>query len=193
MKKKYIVELEDNQILYTAVKDKDGVPFIKLLQTSPYTAPDLEQVKDDAYTEGYDGGHKVGYAMGLDDAWEAARTIIKMEWEEKNKIFGKLILLSNIFSDNTAAEAIEKLKQYEQEQDAEIKVGDEVGYYGVADEHGNVNYSGVVLEIREEDYLVMEKTGKTYALKKKLVMSKTGRHFPEIAAVLEKMRKRQEQ
>lgn len=287
MEKKFIVGLEEGEGLYKTKLNALNEPVIREITCEPYTAPDLEQIKREAYEKGFDAGrmlnkgkyekgladmyevmkkiildkedggfdtttyckifgygisfhailkrftaseiiakieeyedgydkghkdaisnhddlllvtaakakdegYKEGIQQGLTDAWNAARTIIKMDWEEKNKIFGKMILLSNIFSNYTAAKAIGKLKQYEDSKQ-EISVGDEVSYYGVADEHGNVNYSGVVLEIREDDYLVMEKNGKTYQLKKKLVMSKTGKHYPEMAAILEKMREGQEQ
>lgn len=192
MKKKYIIELEDNQMAYTTTVI-DGMAFIKLLQTLPYTEPDIEQVRKEAYDKGYEdcrddldlgeiknNAFNDGYKCGLDDAWEAARTIVKIDWVDENKIFGKLILLSNIFSDNTAAEAIEKLKQREQKQE-EIKVGDEVkSTFG----------KGVVVKVEKEHVGYIYNDG-TWGFNPFREVTKTGRTFPEIAAVLEKMREEQ--
>lgn len=215
---KYIIELEDKpfhkedgDFLYRAkgfnslVFDMTGIGKL-----TPYPEPDLEQVRKEAYEEGRNSllieVQKAGkntikleddeyYQRGLADAWEAARKIIRMPEGDLLNLFTEcysaVCTSLQVFLKYDASEVIAKIKAWEDGKQ-EIKVGDEVGYYGVADEHGNVCYSGIVLEIRKGDYLVMEKDGKTYALKKKLVMSKTGRHFPEIATVLEKMREEQE-
>jgi len=189
--KKYIIELDEdphNIRLMQLKNGGNGVPVTEFKVVCPYKEHDIEQVRKEAYEKGFDAGRMLNtgkYEKGVNDAWEAARTL----WNtaKRKEIFGYTVFSTALMS-LTGQEAIEKIREYEQKKDAEIKVGDEVGYYGVADEHGNVCYSGIVLEIRKDDYLVMEKDGKTYALKKKLVMSKTDRHFPEIAAVLEKMR-----
>lgn len=51
MKKKYVIELEDGQTAYTTVM-MDGASYIKLLQTLPYTEPDIEAIRCEAYEEG---------------------------------------------------------------------------------------------------------------------------------------------
>lgn len=50
-KKKYIIELEDNQTAY-APTIIDGISYIKLLQTLPYTEPDIEAIRCEAYEDG---------------------------------------------------------------------------------------------------------------------------------------------
>lgn len=191
---KYIVELKKNETLYkAATRESDGTAYVCSAIGTPYTEPDLEQVRKEAYDKGYDdakSGYDNGFENGMIVAWDAARKIASDDAGQNHVIFGQHFA-NVIFNTFTASEAIEKIKEYEDGKQ-KINVGDEVGYYGVADEHGNVNYSGVVLEIREEDYLVMEKDGKTYPLKKKFVLTKTGRHFPEIDSVLEKMRGEQD-
>lgn len=181
----YIINIPDSvdRIIYINVNPMNGKTYTAsygIDNLTPYIEPDLKQVRKEAYEE----GRKVGIKDGMCEAWEAARTL----WNtaKRKEIFGYTVFSTALMT-LTGQEAIEKIRQYEHGKE-KIKVGDEVGYYGVADEHGNVCYSGVVLEIREDDYFVMEKTGKTYALKKNLAQGKTGRHFPEIAAVLEKMR-----
>lgn len=201
MEKKYIIELPENthwiQWLMEGTKDHHPyMDFKSVEDLTPYTEPDLEQVRKEAYEKGFDAGRTLNtgkYEKGLNDAWEAARKIVLdvIPLDALVKMFGNdpYSLIGKIFEVYSASEVVTRIKAWEEEQkeQKEIKVGDEVGYYGVADEHGNVCYSGVVLEIRKDDYLVMEKSGKTYQLKKKLVMSKTGHHFPEIATVLKKM------
>jgi preprotein translocase subunit YajC len=91
---------------------------------------DLEELNSDYINEHYGSLQDDAYQRGLDDAWEAARKIIEMTsppyWEVFNEykedLFGKI----------SAAEAIAKLKAYEEKQkaDDEIKVGDEVKTQG---------------------------------------------------------------
>ena len=225
MRDKYIIELEDKpfhnedgDFLYRAkgfnslVFDMTGIG-----KMTPYTEPDIEQVKADAYLKGLNDGQGVifastqnnafnngykkcledweqvrkeerdrgyddGYHQGLSDAWEAATKILKANWRERNGTFGAVTLLEDIFLDNTPAEAIEKIRQYEQELENEFKVGDEFE-----------NESGkkfVVLKMNGKEIdRYIDCDGGTYHMNVKYrVMRKTGRHFPEIAAFLEKMR-----
>lgn len=122
---------------------------------TPYTEPDLEQIRKEAYEKGYEDGfvagylkaeksgqsfYEDGYKRGLSEAWEACR----------------------------------------------IKVGDEVER--ILD--GEVDSKAVFLEENNGYYHCLFWTGSfftTLSYPKKL-FRKTGRHFPEIAAVLEKMR-----
>ena len=85
------------------------------LPITPYAAPDLEQVRKEAYED--------GYQRGLADAWEAARKIADIPYDEGEKIFG--VTGWHIIEKRTASEVIEKLKAYEQEQE-EFKFGDEL-------------------------------------------------------------------
>jgi len=188
--KKFTIEIPDDKIGDFIGNTHFLMPYMMAghighhdtgLPIEPYTVPDLEQIRTDAYDDGYKAGREAERArqpdlarvrleaeqLGMVLAWEAARKIWKYDTTTLKAIFGEGIMRMDWFMNFTAAEAIEKLKAYEQKQDVEIRVGDEVGYYGVADEHGIVCYSGVVLEIKEDDYLVMEKNGKTYALEKK--------------------------
>ena len=75
------------------------------------------------------------YQRGLDDAWEAARKISVIELngglsgKDMMKIYGTMDV-HKIYDDNTASEAIAKLKAYEEKAEDEIKVGDEVNWLG---------------------------------------------------------------
>lgn len=187
MGKKYIIELKDNELLYKTTIIND-LPYIHTVLAKPYTEPDLEQVRKEAYDKGFEDGkelcplpevcHNNAYQKGLSDAWEAARKIANMPYGEEEKAFGSGGWA--FVEKHTASEAIEKIRQYEQEK--EFKVGDEFE-----------NESGkkfVVLKMNGKEIdRYIDSDGKTYLMSAKYtVMRKTGRHFSEIASVLEQMR-----
>ena len=120
------------------------------------------------------------YQKGLSDAWDAARKISHCAlWDDYRTDTGKLsVYTGDVLDYYTASEAIEKLKAYEQEKDAEIKVGDEV-----------VAASGkaVVLRVLDVNAYYVYKDA-TWGFMRCDELVKTGRTFPEIATVLEKMR-----
>ncbi len=172
---KYIIELDEdpNNIRLMQLKNgEDGVPITKFKGIYPYKEPDIEQVKADAYND--------GYKYGKHDAWEAAKKIWKYDKTTLKAIFGERVMRMDWFMMNlTASEAIEKLKAYEQEQ--EIKIGNEVET--VKD---GVRYT--VLSAVNDVYHVLGDNGKIYIYTGRNKLRKTGRHFPEIAAVLKKMK-----
>lgn len=98
----------------------------------------LEELNSDYINEHFGDLQDEAYQRGLDDAWEAARKIFGYEIDggiplnEIGKVFGyaedAIFCTADIIRHNTAQEAIEKLKAYEEKQkaDDEIKVGDEV-------------------------------------------------------------------
>lgn len=157
---------------------------------TPYTETDLEHVRKEAYEAGAkssaiviadDKAHEA-YQRGLADAWEAARMIIcEMDYEDCMKIFGG-DNRNHIFALSPTT-VIEKLKAYEQEQE-EIKVGDEV-------ENTQTGVKFIVTHQWKNNRGEQGVSGFNYscsAFSTALdLVRKTGRHFPEIAAVLEKM------
>lgn len=58
---------------------------------------------------------KKEYNRGLKDAWECARKIAEMRWEDCEKLF-ELAQLQSIIFDFTAQEAMQKIKEYEERQ-----------------------------------------------------------------------------
>ena len=83
----------------------------------------------------------------------------------------------DVLENISASEAIEKIRQYEQEKE-EIQVGDEVI---------SPNGKGVVTEITDIYVRIMYAKGSGQVVKSE-DLTKTGRHFPEIAEVLQKMK-----
>lgn len=139
---------------------------------------------------------------GMNKVWEAARKIIRI-WrvtpsDKLYAIFGLTMsgpifsALHDLFNAQTAEEAIEKLRAYEEQQKAaedEIKVGDEI-IYTCCD--GMVRF--VVWEISDDRYEGTRTIksdalgGWTWVKKKAKGIKKTGRHFPEVADLLKKMK-----
>lgn len=127
------------------------------------------------------------YEDGLNDAWEAARTVVDCKvpfdfWELSS---GQSMLA--VFRRYSVKEAIEKIREYEEEQKkaAEIKIGDEV-----TDDEG---WNGVVTFISPDGkYLVVTLQDGNALRWKKESFKKTGRHFPEIAEVLKQMQEAEE-
>ena len=126
---KYIIELKDRETLYKAAI-KNGEPYVTIALGKPYTEPDLEQVREEAYEQGqkdlrescvpqdeeaYGIGYNEGFQCGLDVTWDAARKIENLPEAEKFEIFGEYDMF-HIMRRYTATEAIEKIRQYEQSQ-----------------------------------------------------------------------------
>lgn len=162
----------------------------------------IEEAKRCIYGEEYEKGRKdvetqfcsydacknrqEEYQRGLTDAWEAARFIADMPYGEEEKAFGSggwAFIVKH-----TASEAIEKIRQYEQEKE-EIKVGDEV--IPRETEYDDM----IVTRLWKDDYDsdCIDAIGFDGRISSFLVsrVSKTGKHY-EIATVLEKMRGEQD-
>lgn len=175
---KYVIEIPEDRIkdgkLYLMAEVESVVPtrIQTGIKTTPYTEPDEQEIIDKAHEE----------------AWEFMGKIECMTCGEVHDVFG-------IDEDNSAwlcnqlsySDAKARYDQWKAEHE-QIRVGDEVGYFGVADNDGNVCYEGVVIEINNDTCRVLEKDGSTYELNKTLIRHKTNRHFPEVAELLEKMR-----
>lgn len=209
MGKKYIIEIKRLERLYKAFINAYGKPEITWLSPevdlTPYTEPDLERVKktahDDGYSEGYQAGREdlnlvmsnveqvrlEAEQLGMVLAWDAAKKVSHGAlWDDYRTDTGKLSVYTGAVLDYyTAAEAIEKLKTYEQEQN-EIQVGDEVAFHH---DDGRPDTVVVVTYIGQDGFIDgMDGRGTQYAHKNPKKWTKTGKHFPEVAAVLEKMR-----
>ena len=213
MGKKYIIELPENThwIQWIMEGTKDHHPYMDFKQVEdlpPYTEPDLEHVRKEAFEEGkkrakvqaeLDVCHdiekvaKENYKAGLADAWETARKIHYMPEGDILDLFpdcyASVCTAAQAILKYDASEAIAKIKEHEDGKQ-EIKVGDEVER--ILD--GEVDSKAVFLEEDKGYYHCLFWTGSFFATLSypKKQFRKTGRHFPEIATVLEKMRGEQE-
>ncbi len=203
MGKKYIIETGDGKniirncgktMLAVRVAIGKTVGSINTgIELTPYTEPDLEQVKKEAYDEGYISGSKedfdeaylTGYNQGLADAWEAARKIGDMPYGEEEKAFGSGGW--TFIEKHTAHEAIDMLKAYEDSKQ-ELHIGDVVTFktaYG--------KESGIVVDCHVPDvysdvdkYIVWCGGRVEYLVREWL--TKTGVHIPEITSILQKIK-----
>ena len=161
-----------------------------------------EKAQEEAYQRGYETAkHKcniqaekdlreVGerhYQKGLSDAWKAARKIIRMQEVDLLNLFTEcysaVCTSLQVFLKYDASECIEKIRQYEQKQE-EIQVGDEVKWNG---DESDAMF--VVTHISEDGYMSgINSEEMRYDRRNPENWTKTGRHFPELVAVLEKMR-----
>lgn len=134
------------------------------------------------YQRGYEDGKKnhekvrnddmgYGYQRGLEDAWECARKIACIrtdaEWKEFFEFLDvELFHPEDIFTKYTASEAMQKIKDYEEWQNEEIKVGDEVKVcdcIGIVTRHAPKTRTCYVMyrdgSCGEEELTDCEKTG----------------------------------
>ena len=128
------------------------------------------------------------YERGLNDAWGAAKKIILMEPSgfsliQMDEVFGT-VSPAEVFKKHTVAEAIAKIEAYEEKKKSEdeILVGDEVK---------NGFAFGVVTDVNE-DILYGIRSGALSFQCNKEDVTKTGRHFPEVVELLEKMKEGKE-
>ena len=179
--------------------------YINSIKAIMYKAKDnLLDIADAIYQQGYEAGkadtpftdteeaEEKAYNRGLADAWDAARKFIEFEGNGGyspsvlREMFGETPIRS-IFKHNTAAEALAKIKAYEdkQKQDTEIKVGDEVitKYKDHAVAVRDTYYIG---EDREPFTLIWFGTHMSSCRVNEL--SKTGKHYPQISEIMAELR-----
>lgn len=193
--------------LYREIKPKVGrmINLCHQIEDKAY-APDLEQVRKEAYDEGYVSGSKEdydeaylkGYNQGLADAWEAARKIIRMpegDLLDLFDVYSSVCTPVQVMLKYDASEVIAKIKEYEDGKQ-EIKVGDivrlksapeiEIWVTDISDEDGG-RLSGLALKSVGDNCEI----GDTYAYREIYMFERTGKHY-DVATVLEKMREGQE-
>lgn len=134
--------------------------------------------------EGVKAQIRKAYDKGLSDAWDAAKKIFDMDGDTIVEVFDDYSPY-NVTQKCTAAEAIAKIKAYEdkQKQDAEIKVGDEV-YSDAFDDKGIVTH----ITNDKVSCVCIICNGFTMMKVGLCGLHKTGRHFPQIAEVLAELR-----
>ena len=195
---KYIIEVDDkyvspdNKLIVSHKNLFDGDSYsyhIQIAKLTPYTE-DLEHVRKEAFEKGYStavaeqecavgGAAEKGYQKGLSDVWDAIRKVNDMILEEQGKVF-KTVTIRDIIRKYSASEIIEKLRQYEQEKKEQIQVGDEIKSVS-----GKAVVTGLSPDNEHVRYVYFD--GSTGVIHKSTV-SRTGRHYPEIAEVLRKMK-----
>ena len=190
MGKKYIIELLDDCpsefkgiiVLGLTPEGQIAAEPIPVEDLTPYTEPDLEQVRKEAYQQ------------GLSDAWEVARKVTQVRkyggyGDCLEEVFGRHRVPWDVF-DYSASEAIEKIRQYEQEKEEHIQVGDEVIRHYKSEFAEGDDAPSIFLSEEDGYFQCLAFNGRSIMIAEypKNQYRKTGRHFPEIAEVLQKMR-----
>lgn len=186
---KYIIEIKPEY------EDKfRGVMLLGAEASNLYvdsvSVDELEELNSDYINEHYGDLQDDAYQRGLEDAWEAARKIVRMSEGDLLNIFTEcysaVCTALQVLLKYDASEAIEKLKAYEEKQKAEdeIKVGDIVERYL----NGKLDSTGIYLGENDGHYNCLFWTGTvfdTFAYPKNQ-FKRTGRHF-DIASILKEM------
>ena len=198
LSEKYVRKSENGKEWFQFPVNVSGqlVAIQTIIPLDPYTEPDLDAISNEAYEKGVQDtkqhwvdaprscAYKLGYENGLNDAWEAARTL----WNTPNRkeVFGHTGFITALTT-LTAQETMEKIRQYEQEKE-ELEIQ---GYFKKGEEVIDADGTkAVILRVSEDNYCqVYTEKGciknwhiHTYKF------HKTGRYFPEVAEVLRKMK-----
>ena len=144
---------------------------------------------DDGYKDGAKSGYMTPYQEGLKDAWECFKKLVYpikdggFSTEKLREIF-EMSLPSHIVRDFSPSEAIQKIKDYEEQQkQTEIRVGDEV--YAFRDSEIKrvviyINDAGDVADTALPSGFIMSCLIKD--------LTKTGKHYDAIDEVLKELR-----
>ena len=178
---KYIIDIPDGMTCINALKYEDSKCVAArsyiIPDLTPYTEPDRKAV-DLQYAHDIENVARMNYNEGAKDAWEFARAINYLEYDDFVSCFG-----------GKTEEAVYELSysevkaEYEawKKQKDEIRVGDEVIY--------NSRTRAVVLEPETE-----KKYGEIFTSEGSTIvvshddLEKTGRHFDEVEELLKKMK-----
>ena len=157
---------------------------------SDYINEHYGELQDEAYQRGINDGSldvkqrvEGAYQRGLEDAWEAARKIIRMPDGDILDLFpdcyASVCTAVQAILKYDASEAIAKLKSYEEKQKDRIEVGDEVkAPFGTA---------VVVCCDYDADKASYIYSSGRHGFDNTWNLKKTGKHY-DIASILEAMR-----
>ena len=187
-------QLNDIEENVRSIKATWGNTIMTLDNIKSSLKGDRQKAIEEAYQKGFEAGQHeattLEYQQGLDDAWVAAKKICT-NWmisdQTLAEIFGQCKDIDTIMHENTAQEAINKIKAYEESQkaDAEIKVGDEVIPIDA------IRRPFVVVSIKNNVIHGFELTnGYTPrgCHRDETRWEKTGRYFPQVAELVKAMK-----
>lgn len=188
---KYIIEIEDTPLSYNNCETE-----LYRCTSAPWWVIDRKILdRLTPFDECRPSWWDEAYQKGLNDAWGAARKLVRDTCVRDLEDMGFLCrnetqYPSKVLEKFTAAEAIAKICEYEEKKKAEeeIKVGDEV--YNT----NNYRYA-VVLKVFPSDdpqATIYEDRGLIHTPPCR-ALKKTGRHFPQLAEVLKQMHEREAQ
>ena len=204
---KYIIEIEDEPF---GRNDDPNIPhgMDELYRAKGFNSLVFDQVGLDKLTpldkalsnelgEAYQKGYEVGsheattleYQQGLDDAWEAARTIVRNtslnDWKSVGVDIGEWDGdESEALNRYSVSEVIEILKKMGKPNPDEIKVGDEVEAYS-----GRAIVFGTFTDTKGNKFCrYWYPSDDSFNKDKTENLKRTGRNFPQVAELLEAMK-----
>ena len=165
---KFIIEVKEQvepKLFDTGLVAHNGAAVFFLEDT-------LKQCERYNETEAY----TKGYAKAMEDIQKAIRTLLAMDYNDKDLYFGGSHITAEILSEFDVREIVERLEAYKKEQ-SEIRVGDEV----------EINDSEVVVTyVRGNKMFVLYGDGSTEEVTvSHTEIRKTGRHFDEVEKLIE--------
>ena len=196
---KYIIEIPDD-VQYILLNGKEDNKYYTAVHpiaeleelNSDYINEHFGELQDEAYQKGINDGSldvkqrvEGAYQRGLEDAWEAARKIIRMPDGDILDLFpdcyASVCTAVQAILKYDASEAIAKLKAYDDKQKDRIEVGDEVRARDGAPSH-----TFLVTKVTDSHvYGISDDGSWNYWTKDEV--TKTGKHY-DIASILEAMR-----
>ena len=150
-------------------------------------AEDVIDVIND-YAEDYEA--EEDYQRGLNDAWEAAKKIFNLPRDGGLMVYDLINIFGvdyddpeQVLKDFKGESAVKRIATYEAKKKAEeeIKVGDEVE----TDYTGNVIIAG---KPKDGWYVTIAKNFARYSIHESHIIKKTGRHFSQVAELLDAMK-----
>lgn len=191
---KYVIEIEDEPFVrLSALFGEEGLYRAKGFKSLVFDQFGLDKLTlldkelEEAYQKGFETGQHeattLEHQQGLDDAWYTINKIASIPYAKRSEIFDGQQDILSIVQKFSPSEATAMLREYEQ-QKLEIKVGDEVeAYSGKAivfctsiDKKGN--------KFCQYWYPSADRFDKN----KTTNLKKTGRHFQQVAELLEAMK-----
>jgi hypothetical protein len=178
MSKKYVIDLPDDA-QYILINGKADNKYY----TAVRPIAELEELNSDYINEHYGELQDEAYQAGLNDAWEAAQKVVckttagGMSLDTLKEIFG-VQSPAAIMQSNTAPQAIDKIKNYEDKRSDRIEVGD------IVDVYGNLGVVTYMYELRACVMMIEDGSSGDWNLNE---LKKTGKHY-DIASILEAMR-----
>ena len=165
---KYIIDIPEDTTCLTALRYEDG----RCVSARSYIIPDLTPyVRSESYID--------GLKEGQNNAWKFARKMISTSEDEVSEMWGCATNFGEVMHNTTYFEAKAKYDAWKKEKE-EIRVGDEVVFYGCK---YIVIYVGA-----DEVYHLIDETWLRKVVQGKYLLTKTGRHFDEVSNLLERIR-----
>ena len=166
---KYVIEIPSKADFVTAYYMEDGLPVMyksdRIDDLEPYTEPDRKAIED--------------------EVWEFAGKMIATSENEVSEMWGCATNFGEVMHNTTYSEAKAKYEEWLKQKD-EIRVGDEVG-------SGFVKGTAFFVDgTMVEGFFIDDNEEIEHFWWNKRDCKKTGRHFPEVAELLKKMREDEE-